>query len=210
MGVLTFDVSGQGDLPITLEEVQILALSLGYGKAGADPKKPLGTRVDLKSFFDQYGVKAFSTFKKKFCTEELRPIGPGGVPMSKPKDPMQKTESAAIVHVKPEDIPPVSKFEELAGSFKDLKWRIISRPGGATMKPTNYYRLQAAVNQVEKGDIDIEKPMWAAHGGLDFDGRESWDTWNNLKGMSSDDAKKEFCKIWAEVHADIKANLRVY
>lgn len=56
-----------------------------YGKAGADPKKPLGTRVDLKSFFDQYGVKAFSTFKKKFCTEELRPIGPGGVPMSKPK-----------------------------------------------------------------------------------------------------------------------------
>lgn len=58
------------------------------------------------------------------------------------QDPMQKTESAAIVHVKPEDIPPVSKFEELAGSFKDLKWRIISRPGGATMKPTNYYRLQ--------------------------------------------------------------------
>ena len=52
-----------------------------YAKPDVAANKPLATRVDLKMFFDQYGVKAFSTFKKKFCTEPLSPIGPGGAPM---------------------------------------------------------------------------------------------------------------------------------
>jgi hypothetical protein len=82
---LSFEQSGQGELPITLAHVQSLALDLGYVKAGVDPTKPLGARVDMKAFFDAYAVKAFSTWKHKFCTEPLLPIGPGGVPMTKPK-----------------------------------------------------------------------------------------------------------------------------
>lgn len=39
----------------------------------------------------------------------------------------------------------------------------------------------ACVKQVVEGDNTSEKPMWAAHGGLDFDGRENWDQWTKLK-----------------------------
>jgi hypothetical protein len=46
------------------------------------------------------------------------------------------------VLVKPEDIPDVSQYDDLVSKFKGLKWRIISRPGGATMKPTDWYRLE--------------------------------------------------------------------
>ena len=38
-----------------------------------------------------------------------------------------------------------------------------------------------AIKQFEEGDCTIEKPMWAAHGGLDFNGREEWDQWEKLK-----------------------------
>jgi len=45
------------------------------------------------------------------------------------------------VEVDPKDIPDVSKYEELSTTYEGLKWRIISRPGGATMKPLNFYRM---------------------------------------------------------------------
>ena len=82
MGKLSFDMSGHGDYPFALADVQELALELGYAKPNVLTNKPLAARVDLKSFFDQYHVKAFSTFKKKFCSEVLAPIGPGGAPMT--------------------------------------------------------------------------------------------------------------------------------
>jgi hypothetical protein len=46
----------------------------------------------------------------------------------------------------------------------------------------------AAISHVEKGDNAEEKPMWAARGGLDFDGRELWDQYTALKV-----ACKAFC-----------------
>lgn len=45
----------------------------------------------------------------------------------------------------------------------------------------------ACVNQVTQGDCNTEKPMWAAHGGLDFNGREAWDQWDKLKVRCGDD-----------------------
>mmetsp|Transcript_5420 Transcript_5420/g.7327 ORF Transcript_5420/g.7327 Transcript_5420/m.7327 type:complete len:210 (-) Transcript_5420:155-784(-) len=209
MGALSFDQSGQGEFEMTLADVQNLAINLGYVKASVPASKPLAARATMGPFFDQYGVKAFSTFKQKFFQEPLVPISPGGVPMkSKAKEEVKEVK--AVVVVKPEDIPPVSQYEELLGKFKDLKWRIISRPGGATMKPTDWYRLEACSQQASAGDNETEKPMWAAHGGLDFNGRESWDQWAALKGKSKDDAKQEFCRVWAEAHADPKANFRMY
>jgi hypothetical protein len=90
---LSFEQSGQGELPITLAHVQKLALDLGYVKEGASPTKPLGARVDMKSFFDAYAVKAFSPWKLKFCAEPLVAIGPGGVPMRVKVPPTHCTHS---------------------------------------------------------------------------------------------------------------------
>ena len=39
----------------------------------------------------------------------------------------------------------------------------------------------ACVSQVKEGDCNTEKPMWAAHGGLDFNGREAWDQWDKMQ-----------------------------
>eukprot|EP00241_Pyramimonas_parkeae_P011206 CAMPEP_0114250264 /NCGR_PEP_ID=MMETSP0058-20121206/14602_1 /TAXON_ID=36894 /ORGANISM="Pyramimonas parkeae, CCMP726" /LENGTH=196 /DNA_ID=CAMNT_0001363903 /DNA_START=218 /DNA_END=808 /DNA_ORIENTATION=- len=196
---------------MTLSDVQELALQLGYGKAGVASNKPLGARVNMGPFFDQYGVKAFSNFKKKFFSEPLRPIAPGGTPMvsSSKNDDDAKVETVRV-EVKPEDIPSVDKYDELVASYPSLKWRVISRPGGATMKPTDFYRLNACVKQVVEGDNTSEKPMWAAHGGLDFDGRENWDQWTKLKGLSTLQAKEEFCKVYAEAQAVPKENFRMY
>jgi hypothetical protein len=80
--VLSFDQSGKGEVPMTLADVQEIALGLGYAKEGVAASKPLGARVTMGPFFDQYGVKAFSNFKKKFFDEPLVPIGPGGTPMA--------------------------------------------------------------------------------------------------------------------------------
>jgi hypothetical protein len=58
---------------------------------------------------------------------------------------VQKEEAqveAVEVEVDPKDIPDVSKYEQLSSTYEDLKWRIISRPGGATMKPLNFYRMK--------------------------------------------------------------------
>ena len=42
-------------------------------------------------------------------------------------------------------------------------------------------RCAGAKQQVENGDVTGEKPMWAATGGLDFDGRERWEAWSKLQ-----------------------------
>ena len=41
-------------------------------------------------------------------------------------------------------VPEASQFASLAASFESLKWRIIPRPGGATMKPDDYYVIYGA------------------------------------------------------------------
>jgi hypothetical protein len=79
---LSWEQSGKGEVPMTLADVQEIALQLGYVKEGVAATKPLGARVTMGPFFDQYGVKAFSNFKKKFYAEPLVPIAPGGTPMA--------------------------------------------------------------------------------------------------------------------------------
>ena len=44
-----------------------------------------------------------------------------------------------------------------------------------------YQHTTGAKQQVENGDVTGEKPMWAATGGLDFDGRERWEAWSKLQ-----------------------------
>lgn len=66
---------------------------------------------------------------------------------------------------------PAAEYPALVAKYPTLKWRIISKPGGATMKPDEYYTLAALHSQAESGDNTAERPMWAEKGGIDFDGR---------------------------------------
>lgn len=209
MPSFSFEHSGQGEVPIETSDLQQAAVNLGYAKPGVDNSKPLPARADMKAFLGAYGCNAVSMFKKKFYSEVLTPVGPGGKFISKTPKKAEVVEEV-LVTVNEEDIPDVSRYDELVGSYPDLKWRMISRPGGATMKPIDFYRLGGAKSQVEEGDNTTEKPMWAATGGLDFNGREAWDQWVKFKGLSTDDAKKAFCKVYAEAQANPKANFRQF
>lgn len=205
----SFDLSGQGEMPLVIGDVYETVIKLGYAKPGVDPSKPLPARADMNSFMNAYGCKSFTMFKKKFFSEKLTPVGPGGTFVSSVVKP-EKEEEEVLVEVNEADIPDVSRFEELAESFPTLKWRMISRPGGATMKPVDFYRLDGAKKQVEIGDVNIEKPMWAEHGGLDFHGREAYDQWEKFKGQDKEKAKKTFCRVYAEAQANPKLNFRMY
>eukprot|EP00889_Picochlorum_renovo_P003665 jgi/Picre1/30695/NNA_006056.t1 len=81
----------------------------------------------------------------------------------------------------------------LADTYEKLNWRIISKPGGATVKPPEYYTLYAHHKQATEGDNSGERPMWAEKGGIDFEGRESgmpgkhsrvWIQWRQRKLLS--------------------------
>ena len=46
---------------------------------------------------------------------------------------------------------PASEFDAMSDAAewdKGLKWRLVARPGGAFIKPDDWYRLYAAANQV--------------------------------------------------------------
>ena len=108
-------------------------------------------------------------------------------------------------------VPDVSEFAKLKETWESAhKWRIIPRPGGATMKPADFYTLYACVQQAIVGDVVGEKPMWAETGGLDFDGRERWEAWERLKGTSSQAAKELFCQTYGVAMAREAENFRKY
>jgi len=109
-------------------------------------------------------------------------------------------------------VPPVSEFPTLAAEWTEKKWRMLPKPGGAVMKPEDWYVLWGAQQQVERGDNRDEKPMWAPHGGLDFDGRERWEKWERYKGMDADAARLEFVKAYGKAMSEERAklNFRAY
>ncbi|GAB4818224.1 hypothetical protein N2152v2_005270 [Parachlorella kessleri] len=90
------------------------------------------------------------------------------------------------------------EFEVLVEKYEKLNWRIISKPGGATVKPDDFYVLYGYHMQATQGDNTAERPMWAEKGGLDFEGRARWDAWTNYKGMKTEKAKLEFVKAYYE------------
>jgi acyl-CoA-binding protein len=151
----------------------------------------------------------------------------------------RRAQEANNAGAKSYPVPDVSQFASLAASFESLKWRIIPRPGGATMKPDDYYVIYgarrelvhrcaacgllslvltqnhatcacaaAAKQQAEKGDNTAEKPMWAETGGLDFDGRERWEAWSKMAGMTKGDAQRAFCEAYARAMSREADNFR--
>ncbi|EFJ50619.1 hypothetical protein VOLCADRAFT_116798 [Volvox carteri f. nagariensis] len=89
-------------------------------------------------------------------------------------------------------------FERLTGQYEKLNWRMVSKPGGATVKPDDFYRLYALHMQATQGDNATERPMWAERGGLDFEGRARWDAWSALRGTDPAKAQLRFVKLFHE------------
>ena len=41
-----------------------------------------------------------------------------------------------------------SEFEALTAKYKQLNWRMISKPGGATVKPDDFYQLYGCASSL--------------------------------------------------------------
>eukprot|EP00884_Botryococcus_braunii_P010041 jgi/Botrbrau1/19038/Bobra.0100s0066.2 len=91
-----------------------------------------------------------------------------------------------------------SEFGSLSEKYTTLNWRIISKPGGATVKPDDFYTLYGYHMQATQGDNSAERPMWAEKGGLDFEGRAKWDAWTAVKGLKPEKAKLAFVQAYYE------------
>ncbi|PNH10421.1 hypothetical protein TSOC_002851, partial [Tetrabaena socialis] len=85
-------------------------------------------------------------------------------------------------------------FDKLTGSYEKLNWRMVSKPGGATVKPDDFYRLYALHMQATQGDNATERPMWAERGGLDFEGRAR----AALRGTERAKSRLRFVKLFHE------------
>lgn len=72
-------------------------------------------------------------------------------------------------------------FEKAAASIKEL-----------TARPTDDELLQlyGYFKQVTVGDCNTVRP-----GMLDFKGKAKWDNWNSRKGMSKEDAEREYIAL---------------
>jgi len=91
-----------------------------------------------------------------------------------------------------------SDFDRLAAALESLKWRMIQKPGGASVRPDPYYALLALARQAREGDCAGERPMWAEKGGIDFAGRQAFDAWAGLKGVPAGDAEARYVRLFHE------------
>ncbi|CAG9466073.1 unnamed protein product [Pedinophyceae sp. YPF-701] len=108
---------------------------------------------------------------------------------------------------KPAKSYPDEEFETVAARFEDLRWKLQTMPGGATVRTDEYYVMHSFVQQAQHGDVATEKPMWADRGGLDYDGRNRRADkmigdppmmQDRLKGMSRDRARQLAVAYWHE------------
>ena len=45
---------------------------------------------------------------------------------------------------------PLERYPELLAKWESLAWRLVKKPGGAHVKPEDFYRLHAASQQVRR------------------------------------------------------------
>ncbi|MCF8208220.1 MAG: acyl-CoA-binding protein [Rhodoferax sp.] len=74
-----------------------------------------------------------------------------------------------------------TKFEAAVANSKSLT----ERPDNATL-----LKIYALYKQATAGDNTEKKP-----GFVDMVGRAKWDAWNGLKGVSADDAMKQYVSL---------------
>lgn len=74
-----------------------------------------------------------------------------------------------------------AKFEKAVADSKTLS----ERPDNQTL-----LKLYALYKQGSTGDVDGKRP-----GFTDLVGRAKWDAWNEIKGLSGDDAMKQYIAL---------------
>jgi acyl-CoA-binding protein len=74
-----------------------------------------------------------------------------------------------------------SKFEQAVADSKNLP----ERPDNQTL-----LKLYALYKQATAGDVEGKRP-----GFTDMVGRAKWDAWNEIKGISKDDAMKQYVSL---------------
>lgn len=77
------------------------------------------------------------------------------------------------------------QFEQAVADSKNLS----ERPDNSTL-----LKLYALYKQGSAGDVDGKRP-----GFTDMVGRAKWDAWNEIKGTSQDDAKKQYIALIGEL-----------
>lgn len=79
-------------------------------------------------------------------------------------------------------------------------------PKDGPVKPTQSQQLKtySLYKQATEGDVTTSRP-----GLLDFTGRSKWDAWNSLKGMSKEDAMKEYVQFFWELVTPCKDDPRI-
>lgn len=82
-----------------------------------------------------------------------------------------------------------TRFEQASKAVKTLP----SRPDNDTM-----LKLYALFKQGSSGDVSGSKP-----GFFDFVGVAKYEAWERLKGLSSDDAKRQYIELVTQLGASI-------
>ena len=200
---------------LTLLECQQLALEYNFVKENAPSNGTVQQRADEVGFFKQYGANGLSQFKKKFGSMKLYPPGEKEVEIysfscgSDEDDDLGGSNGDAFLKkpISKEDIEEaIPIYEENKGSFQKLSWKYIKRPGGQAIRPPDWYKLDGAVAQVEKGDNDTECPMWTSNGSVDYGGKEQWEWWLKYKGKSADESKVLFVRVLEMAKKNKKEN----
>ena len=138
MTTIDFSMSGQGQGSMGsmgLPAWQQLAVSNGFVKS-TDESKPLAQRADMQGMFKKFNVTSLSSFKQLFYSTKLTKSGHKEVAVKAKAD---APAAAVAVDFK---CPDVSEYDTLSQSWdgNQMKWRMIQKPGGAHMKPTDWYR----------------------------------------------------------------------
>ena len=101
-------------------------------------------RADLQAMFKAFNVNSLSSFRQLFYTSSLDKSGrvlssSGGVAAD---NNASKTNGASSVATANFEIPDVSQYDTISSGWDatTMKWRMIQKPGGAHMKPTDFYR----------------------------------------------------------------------
>ena len=225
-----------------LKDVQQAAVDAGFVKSDVGPEKPLAQRADLAAFFKTLGVSSLSGFKRRFYAEKLPKPRPGMTPLVHekvspravfPSSSRNRTRSRRSRPSRPPTRPTKPNLPSLdRTSPRKRRSRGPCLPcpssdprGGvdgeeAAHAPQARRRgdeaggLVRALGRSNKSSAAIPRrePMWAPHGGLDFDGRERWEKWERYKGMDADAARLEFVKAYGKAMSEERAklNFRAY
>lgn len=87
-----------------------------------------------------------------------------------------------------------SQFEQVVQAVRSF-----DKNGPVKSNQSQQLSMYSLFKQATEGDVSTPRP-----GMLDFTGRSKWDAWNKVKGMSKEDAEKEYIRVFWELVNPVK------